>query len=65
MVKHGRKQKAACESKGSGWRLPTQREMYLVLSMGGTVTSIKTKVSVAQLLGQGADSRRLALCIGH
>ena len=32
--------KAACESKGSGWRLPTQREMYLVLSMGGTVTMI-------------------------
>ena len=35
--------KAACESKGSGWRLPTQREMYLVLSMGGTVTSIKNQ----------------------
>lgn len=35
--------KAACESKGSGWRLPTQREMYLVLSMGGTVTNIENQ----------------------
>lgn len=35
--------KAACESKGSGWRLPTQREMYLVLSMGGAVTNIENQ----------------------
>ena len=35
--------KAACENKGSGWRLPTQREMYLVLSMGGAVTSIENQ----------------------
>ena len=35
--------KAACESKGSGWRLPTQREMYLVLGMGGAVTNIENQ----------------------
>ncbi len=35
--------KAACESKGSGWRLPTQREMYLVLSMGGAITNIENQ----------------------
>lgn len=35
--------KAICEGKGSGWRLPTQREMYLVLSMGGTNVSIENQ----------------------
>ena len=36
-------EKAACENKGSGWRLPTQREIFLVLSMGGAVTSIQNQ----------------------
>ncbi|MCD7940051.1 MAG: DUF1566 domain-containing protein [Bacteroides intestinalis] len=27
--------KAACESIGAGWRLPTQREMYMIVSLGG------------------------------
>ena len=32
--------KAACEAKGDGWRLPTQREMYLIISMGGSDISV-------------------------
>ena len=35
--------KAICENKGNGWRLPTQREMYLVLSMGGTSVSLENQ----------------------
>ena len=31
--------KAACEAKGNGWRLPTQRELYLVHSLGGSLFS--------------------------
>ncbi|WP_288532010.1 hypothetical protein [uncultured Bacteroides sp.] len=32
--------KAACESIGAGWRLPTQREMYMIVSLGGTKLSL-------------------------
>ena len=32
--------KAACESIGAGWRLPTQREMYMIGSLGGTKLSL-------------------------
>lgn len=32
--------KAACESKGGGWRLPTQRELYLIHSLGGSNLSL-------------------------
>lgn len=32
--------KAACESKGGGWRLPTQRELYLIHSLGGSNFSL-------------------------
>lgn len=32
--------KEACESIGTGWRLPTQREMYMIVSLGGTELSL-------------------------
>lgn len=32
--------KAACESIGAGWRLPTQCEMYMIVSLGGTKLSL-------------------------
>lgn len=32
--------KNACEAKGNGWRLPTQRELYLVHSLGGSFFSL-------------------------
>lgn len=32
--------KQICEGKGGNWRLPTQREMYLILSLGGSTVSV-------------------------
>lgn len=32
--------KAACEAKGTGWRLPTQNELFLVHSLGGSLLSL-------------------------
>ena len=34
--------KAKCEEKGDGWRLPTQREMFLIHGLGGSVFSLNS-----------------------
>lgn len=35
----------ACEGRGGGWRLPTQREMLLIYSLGGSTVDFNTTFS--------------------
>ena len=51
--------KAICEGKGDGWRLPTQRELYLVHSLGGSLFSIDDQ-GFGSSMNWGGDFQKLA-----
>lgn len=51
--------KAICEGKGDGWRLPTQRELYLVHSLGGSQFSIDDQ-GFGSSMNWGGDFQKLA-----
>lgn len=51
--------KAACEAKGNGWRLPTQRELYLVYSLGGSVLSLDNQ-GFGSTVDWGTDYQKMA-----
>ena len=51
--------KAICEGKGDGWRLPTQRELYLVHSLGGSLLSIDDQ-GFGSSMNWGGDFQKLA-----
>ena len=51
--------KAACEAKGNGWRLPTQRELYLVHSLGGSVLSLDNQ-GFGSTVDWGTDYQKIA-----
>lgn len=51
--------KAACEAKGNGWRLPTQRELYLVHSLGGSLLSPDNQ-GFGSKINWGTDYQKMA-----
>ena len=51
--------KVICEGKGDGWRLPTQRELYLVHSLGGSQFSIDDQ-GFGSSMNWGGDFQKLA-----
>ena len=51
--------KVICEGKGDGWRLPTQRELYLVHSLGGSLFSIDDQ-GFGSSMNWGGDFQKLA-----
>ena len=51
--------KAICVGKGDGWRLPTQRELYLVHSLGGSLFSIDDQ-GFGSSMNWGGDFQKLA-----
>ena len=52
--------KAICEDKKDGWRLPTQRELYLVLSMGGSNISIQNQGFGSTMTWEGNGFQKLS-----
>ena len=51
--------KAACEAKGNGWRLPTQRELYLIHSLGGSLFSPDNE-GFGSTINWGTDYQKIA-----
>ena len=51
--------KAACEAKGNGWRLPTQRELYLVHSLGGSLFSLDNQ-GFGSMVNWGINYQKIA-----
>ena len=50
--------KAACVAKGDGWRLPTQREMFLLLSLGGSTVEMENQ-GFGSSMDWGSDFQKI------
>ena len=49
---------AACVAKGDGWRLPTQREMFLLLSLGGSTVEMENQ-GFGSSMDWGSDFQKI------